>query len=170
MAAPPEVPPLPRPLAPLLILLLAMPAAAAPVPKGIKKNSTPDGTWKLVEFWSNGQKGTAQGMTSVWVLEGEAFYVGPKQKSSYWQLTIPDPNNPKVRRFTYGRTGTSSYPAAVEVDGDTLRFAYGSSGTVSVTEAKPAANVYYYEFTRVTGDATTDTAPAIDDLPRKRGG
>lgn len=156
----------------LLALVVGAVASAAPVPKSIKrkKAASPDGTWKLVEFWSNGNKGTAQGMTPIWVLEGEAFYVGPKQEGSYWQLTIPDPDKPTLRRFAPGRnTATTPYQAAVEVDGDTLKFCYASDTSVAVTECSPNKNVHYYVFTRVTdGGAAADTASAVDDLPRKQ--
>lgn len=162
---------MPRLAAPVLLLLLAVGVNAAPVPKGIKKSTNPDGTWKLVEFWTNGQKGSAAGMTPVWVLEGEVFYVGPKQDSNYWQLTIPDSSKPHLRKFAHGKQATSYYPAAVEVDGDTLKFCYAGSEKAEVTEAKPTAAVYYYVFTRVTGDAAPtpdDPAPPVDDLPLKK--
>jgi hypothetical protein len=108
-------------------------------------------------------------MTPVWVLEGEAFYVGPKQESSYWQLTIPDPQHPNLRRFTQGRNSTSvPYQAALEVDGDTLKFCYASDTSVAVTECSPNQNVHYYVFERLTDadTGTTDTAPAVVPQPR----
>jgi len=155
----------------LLAAIVGSVAVAAPVPKAIKgkKGGSPDGTWKLVEFWSNGKQGTAQGMTPVWVLEGEAFYVGPKQESSYWQLTIPDPDKPSLRRFSQGRTSTPTpYHAAIEVDGDTLKFCYASDTSVAVTECTPNQNVHYYVFKRLTDadSGTTDTAPAVVPQPR----
>ena len=83
----------------LILTALCSLATAAPVPKSLKaKAASPDGTWKLVEFWSSGNKGTAQGMTPVWVLEDEAFYVGPKAEGNSWQLTIPDPAKPASAR------------------------------------------------------------------------
>lgn len=142
---------------------------AAPVPKSIKrkKSDSPDGTWKLVEFWSNGNQGTAQGMTPIWVLEGEAFYVGPKQEGSYWQLTIPDPDKPNLRRFAPGRnSSTTPYQAAVEVDGDTLKFCYASDTSVAVTECSPHQNVHYYVFTRVTDADPPSAQPPVGGQPR----
>jgi hypothetical protein len=145
-----------RVVVPLALLVLCPVALAAPVPKSVKKASSPDGTWKLVEFWSTGTKGNAQGMTAVWVLEGEAFYVGPKNESNYWQLTIPDSAKPNVRKFAHGRTSTSPYPAMVQAEGDTLKFCYGIDSSVEITECGPGKNVYYYVFTRLT----TDDPPA----------
>lgn len=157
---------------PLVLMLLCPLATAAPVPKALKKQVSPDGTWKLVEFWSNGKKGSVEGMTPVWVLEGEAFYVGPKQESKYWQLTIPDRDNPHLRRFAQGRNpNPNPYHAALDVDGDTLRFCYASDTSVAVTECSPHQNVHYYVFARVT-DGSADTPAigpaAVDELPRKR--
>jgi hypothetical protein len=150
-----------RRFAPLLLLLIAPAVSAAPVPKSLKKvtPASPDGTWKLVEFWSSGQKGNAQGMTAVWVLEGEAFYVGPKAESNYWQLTTPDPDKPTVRRFAHGRTNPTPYPAMVEVDGDTLKFCYAHDGATAITECAPAKSVHYYVFTRLNPDDPTASPP-----------
>jgi hypothetical protein len=142
-----------RAVVPLVVVLFAPTVTAAPVPKSLKKGASPDGVWKLTEFWSNGTKGSAQGMTPVWVLDGEAFYVGPKVESNYWQLSIPDPTKPTVRRFAHGQAATTStFPAMVEVDGDTLRFCYGFDSSTQVTECGPVKNVHYYVFTRLSPD------------------
>lgn len=151
-------------VAPLLMLLTVPALTAAPVPKSLKaKPASPDGTWKLIEFWSSGQKGNAQGMTAVWVLEGEAFYVGPKVESNYWQLTIPEADKPNVRRFAHGRTNTTPYPAMVEVDGDTLKFCYAHDGSAVITECAPTKSVHYYVFTRLAPD---DPAAHPTSLPK----
>ena len=145
---------------PLVLLVLCPIVTAAPVPKTLKaKAASPDGTWKLTEFWSNGNQGNAQGMTPVWVLEGEAFYVGTKAEGNYWQLTIPDPAKPTVRRFAHGRTNTSAYPAMVEVEGDTLKFCYGFDSSTEITSCAPAKNVHYYVFTRQNADDPPATLP-----------
>lgn len=137
----------------LVVVLFAPLAAAAPVPKTLaKKTVSPDGIWKLTEFWSNGQQGNAQGMTPVWVLEGEVFYVGQKAESNFWQLTIPDPTHPDVRRFAHGRSNTSTYPAMVAVEGDTLKFCYGFDSNTDIAECAPAKNVHYYVFTRLKSE------------------
>lgn len=145
---------------PLVLLALCPVAMAAPVPKALKTKATsPDGTWKLVEFWSDGNKGNAQGMTPVWVLEGEAFYVGPKAEANFWQLTIPDPAKPAVRLFAHGRNSSSPYPAMVEADGDTLKFCYGFMSNTEITACAPAKSVHYYVFTRVSPDDPAASPP-----------
>jgi hypothetical protein len=143
----------------LALLFIAPVVVAAPVPRSLKRSIAPDGTWRLVEFWSNGQKGSVQGMTPVWVLEGEVFYVGPKGESNYWQLSTPDPAKPNVRRFAHGRTATSTYPAMVEADGDTLKFCYGFDSNTDIPECAPLRNVHYYVFTRVSDGETTAFPP-----------
>jgi len=144
----------------LIAVLFAPLALAAPVPKTLaKKSASPDGTWKLTEFWSNGQQGSATGMTPVWVLEGEAFYVGQKNEGNYWQLTIPDPAKPDVRRFANGRSNTNTYPAMVSVEGDTLKFCYGFDATTDIAECAPARNVHYYVFTRLKADDPPASPP-----------
>lgn len=148
-----------RPVALLLVGLLAPLATAAPVPKSLKKNTSVDGTWKLTEFWSNGQKGNAEGMTPVWVLEGESFYVGPKAEGNHWQLSIPDATRPNVRKFAHGRGTANPYPAMVEADGDTLRFCYASDTSAQIDGCAPAKNVYYYVFTRLKADDPAASPP-----------
>ncbi len=145
---------------PLLLLLLGPVVSAAPVPKSLKaKAASPDGTWKLVEFWSTGNKGNTQGMTAVWVLDGESFYVGPKNESNFWQLTTPDPAKPTARRFANGRNNSSTYPAMVEVEGDTLKFCYGTDSSAEIAGCAPAKNVYYYVFTRLSADEPAANPP-----------
>jgi hypothetical protein len=158
-----------RPLALLLIAFLAPLAAAAPVPKSLKKTASVEGTWKLIEFWSNGQKGSAEGMTPVWVLEGEVFYVGAKAEGNLWQLTIPDPARPNVRKFAHGRGSANPYPAMVEADGDTLRFCYGVDASTEIAGCAPAQNVYYYVFTRLKADdpAAQPLSPVVLPNPPK---
>ncbi|MCU0704310.1 MAG: hypothetical protein MUF18_10080 [Fimbriiglobus sp.] len=142
-----------------VLLLLSPLSVAAPVPKSLKSTTaSPDGVWKLVEFWSNGQKGNIVGMTSIWVLDGEAFYVGPKVEANYWQLTSQDRTDPLARRFAHGRMATSTHPARLMVEGDTLRFCYGFDTSSEITECSPARNVHYYVFTRLSPDDPAATA------------
>lgn len=164
---------MPRVAALLFTFAVVGVAASAPVPKHLKKKpASPDGTWRLTEFWSNGQQGKVDGMVPVWVLEGEVFYIGTKQESNFWHLVTPDPDKPTQRKFGAGRANTPTMPAAVEVDGDTLRFCYNGDPKATLTECKPAANVCYYVFTRVPDKegVAPEAAPPADteEVRRKR--
>jgi hypothetical protein len=131
------------------LLVLALPVLAAPVPKALKKAAC-DGTWKLVEYWSNSEQQTiTKNMYVEWTLEGEALYIGPKGgTNTHWYLPIPDPTNPSVRRIYQVNDGNTQ-AARVEVDGDTLKFCIGKNGQSELTECAVAKGVSYYLFTRV---------------------
>ena len=123
---------------------------AAPVPKAVKKkNDSPEGTWELTEFHSNGKQVDHRSMVKYWEIEGEQFHIGPKGNGrSTWGLTIPDPDKPHVREFRSPGSNGPPYSATVVADGDTLRFSYCPDLKVKLTECKPDANVMHYVFKR----------------------
>jgi hypothetical protein len=132
----------------VLLLLLALPAVAAPVPKGIKKASSPDGAWYLVECVGNGQPHDVAKMERNWAVDGDVMLLGGKTQSdrgkhvSVIPFAIPEPAKPSVRKF-------SSNWSVVEVSGDTLRFCYAYDTSRELTECKPGPGVAYYVFERV---------------------
>ena len=136
----------------VLSLLVALSAAvAAPVPKSLKNGPppSPDGTWHLVEFHSDGQVGAVEQVTRDWVIASEHIFAGVKAEPAHGakgqaNFTIRDPDRPHLR--TWG-----TLPAVYEVarDGDTLRVCYAHDGRKDLTECKPQAGVYYYVFERV---------------------
>lgn len=130
-----------------LLLVFALPAlvVAAPVPKGVKKKADANGTWELVEFNSNGVVQDHSRMIKLWTLDGEALRVG----GSSYSLTLPDPDKPTQRRFATAAGGGAGYAAALEVDGDELRFCYAPNRTDPISECGPATNVMFYRFKRV---------------------
>jgi hypothetical protein len=136
-----------------LLLALTLPAllSAAPVPKGVKKKADTNGTWELVEFVQNGVVQDHSRVVKLWTLDGETFRIGPTGKGSMWTLTTPSPDKPTQRRFVPSGGG-AGYAAAIEADGDELRFCYAPTQTDAVEECKPATNVVFYRFKR-TGDA-----------------
>ena len=137
-----------RPLA--VLLLLAMPVLAAPVPKSLKKQAptSPDGAWRLLNFSGDGAEPTVpQSMALDWVIEGD--YIAPTNRAAWTaqakgtpNFTRLDPDRPNLRKW-------GTMPAIYEVDGDSLRCCYAHDGRKELTECKPGPGIHYYTFTRV---------------------
>ena len=132
-----------RPLLAIL-LLLAAPLVAAPVPKAVKKASSPDGRWRLVEFSNNGQGESVQSMARNWQIKGETISCWLDGQSSAGGSKFGAPNPDKPNERVWG-----TMPAAFEVDGDTLRACYAHDGRKEMGECKPGKGVAYYVFERV---------------------
>jgi hypothetical protein len=137
----------------LFLLLSAVPALAAPVPKALKAKATTDGIWEWVGF--NGHDGRinyAIPKPSYKRIAGDrisGFKRSPADltdESLAHHIRVRDDQQPNLR--TYDIDG-AKYSAVVELDGDTLRLAYATDPQQAITECKPAAGVYYYEFKRV---------------------
>ena len=130
------------------LLLFTLPAVAAPVPKALRKPmASPDGTWYLVEFHSDGQVGAVKQVTRDWVIAGEHIFPGRTVEPAHGDkgppnFTLIDESRPHLRKW-------SNHPAAYEVSGDTLRACYAHDGRKELTECKPQRGVYYYVFERV---------------------
>ena len=137
------------PVRPLVALLLvALPLAAAPVPKGMKaKPQNPDGQWTLVKFSADGEEPKAvPNMTRDWYIEGERLMAGVKGEPAHHakgeaNFRVRDPDRPTLRTW-----GTA--PAVFAVDGDALRACYAHDGRAEFSECKPGPGVHYYEFER----------------------
>ena len=139
------------------LLMLSAPLVAAPVPKALKKQPVSyDGKWKLVEFWWGEEKGVfRENMATVWTLEGEKMYIGPKGANNVThKLLISDPAKPNVRQF--GQIETR--PTLLELDGDTLKLCKSLSDA-EVKECVPGKGVNYYVFTRLPADAEEGYPP-----------
>ena len=137
----------------VLLLLVALPVLAAPVPKSLKGAPTLDGVWQVVEYnGMNGQR-PAQAEGTYWRVEGESFGGGEDSIKKLTSdnlphlLRIPDPKKPHLRE--YHLFGGEKYSAVVDLDGDTLRFAWAPDATKTISECKPADDMYYYVFRRV---------------------
>ena len=130
------------------LLLFAVSAVAAPVPKALKKPpASPDGSWYLVSVVSNGADKSVENMGRDWVLGGENFLLGYKEMPNHAKhlapnFTVRDPARPHLRLW-YKEL------AVYEVDGDTLRVAYADDGRKELTECKPGPGIEYYVFERV---------------------
>ncbi len=134
----------------LLMLVTVGVAAAAPVPKALKKSppSKPDGVWVLAAFSSDGAAPAPNpGMARDWVFEGEYVHVGTKNppgQPGQPNFTVYDPDRPNLRRW-----GTNMAAYELDADGDTLRACYAHDGRKELTECKPEKGIHYYVFKRV---------------------
>jgi len=140
-----------RPL--IVLLLFAVPAVAAPVPKTLKKAATADGVWEWVEFNGNdGKMGYNIPKPTYWRIEGDLISTGKRTVDELFStplthtMTVRDGQQPNLRTFD---TGGTKYSAAMELDGDTLRWCYATDPKQTITECKPANGVYYYVFKRM---------------------
>lgn len=139
-----------------LLLLLAGPLAAAPVPKSLKKPSA-DGLWRLVEYTSNGRPvpdGSAEWSCLYWRVEGTRMTAGTRtldearKSTAMFTLRPRDPDRTSLREMVWdGESRGAS--AAFELRGDRLLFSVANNGRSVVTECKPAPGVYHHEFERV---------------------
>jgi hypothetical protein len=129
------------------VLLVALSAVAAPVPKALKKPPvTIDGYWYLVELNVDGVKRPSLEKTARhWLVEGDRvsndMHGRPSGRdSTNW--TIRDPQRPHLRMW-------GTFPAVIEADGDTLRACYPIDGRKDLTECKPEKGIAYYVYERV---------------------
>ena len=145
---------LPRafPMRPLIALLMfALPAVAAPVPKALKKPQNPDGGWLVVAFSQDGAElAEPKSMVREWHIAGEHRSNGSVLEPAHHakgtpNFTVIDPDKPHLRKW-------GTMPAVFEVDGDTLRACYAHDGRTELTECKPQMGVHYYVFTRAKGE------------------
>jgi hypothetical protein len=136
-----------RPL--VVLLLFALPLAAAPVPKALKKPpANPDGVWRLVEYRGDGRGFGFDRLARDWVIAGEHIFAGVQVEPAHGDkgppnFTAPDETNPQRR--TWGDN-----PAVFEVGrtGDTLRLWVAFDGRTELTECTPGTGVGCYVFER----------------------
>ena len=134
----------------MFVTALLAASLAAPVPKSLKKPSSPDGMWHLVSVNSDGKEGSVENMERYWVVRGETVTLGrphtdpDRPPSPVCELTTPDPICPHLRRF-----GDSQLPSVLEVEGDRLHFCYAHDDRKELTECKPGKGIAYYVFERV---------------------
>ena len=137
----------------LLLAGAAVATVAAPVPKAVKSRPTADGVWELVEF--DGDNGRVK-MTapSYWMIEGDRISIGKYQLAELSRddlrdhLTVRDPDRPELRHYFNPPDGQKR-SAVLVLEGDTLRFAFDTSFTLTLIECTPGPHVYYYVFRRV---------------------
>lgn len=137
------------------VLILAAVAVAAPVPKGVKAKPSADGIWELVEFdGDNGKVPPPPQQPSYRRIVGERMSTGNSSikqllsEEPEFTLRVRDPDRPHLR--TLQTAWSTEHSAVMELDGDTLRWAYARDPAQTITECKPSGGVYYYVFKRVT--------------------
>ena len=137
------------------LLLLAAPLVAAPVPKALKKSPL-DGTWEVTDQHSGGIKVNTRviaawvidekgGLTVQWNNQNAAVPIVRQADAATLSLVRPDGGAANALDYTISYAGghTWSYPGVVELDGDTLKFFYATTGPNGVgdierpTECKP---------------------------------
>ena len=128
-----------------LILLLAVPALAAPVPKELKNRPDAEryvGTWETVVSESNGQPHSK----ARWTFDDKLKMVsnplpGKEGGTSEWVIKIDPMKSPKT-------IDIGSYPGIYEIDGDDIKIAYTLGGP-RPTEVKSGNGIYYTVLRRV---------------------
>lgn len=144
----------------LLTLLAASFAAAAPVPKGLKKpQASLDGDWKLEAEERDGQAGQRSGSHNLWrVTDGQMILIAEHgaqgQKAEYPTVLVTAPvEGGSLRTFDYTVVENKYQRNGVcEVDGDTLRVAFGKSPTARPDKLTSENGGYLYTFKRVKPD------------------
>ncbi len=151
-----------RPAA-LAAVLLASVAAAAPVPKDLKKKDVSlTGTWEVVEWHSNGNKVNST-VAIKWVIDGQNLTIerqnkggGLIGKAANVSYTLVKPEGGAASALDYtinyanGVNPSRSMPGVFEADGDTLKFCYASAvNGERPDECKAAQGTVMYVFKRV---------------------
>jgi uncharacterized protein (TIGR03067 family) len=147
----------------LLAALSVTAAVAAPVPKGLKEQAASlDGTWEVVEWYSNGGKVNSTVAIKWTVSEGSLTIERTNAKggglaknpSVTYSLVKPDGGavNALDYTITYANAATPPrvLPGVFELDDDSLKFCYVSqlNGT-RPTECKAEQGNVLYVFKRV---------------------
>ena len=124
-----------RPL--FVLLVFALPAVAAPVPKSLKKPQSVDGRWHLIEHNTDGRDSPVEKMIRDWAIDGEKLIIGKD--------TLPfkfrDPDRPHLRQ-------SAEQSAVVKLVGDKLHYCYTITPGLALTECEPGQGIYYYVFER----------------------
>jgi hypothetical protein len=142
----------------VVLVVLAVPLAAAPVPKAIKpKAAALDGKWEIVELWS-GLSDVAKLNPWVWDIRGETvtIYVSEggtlKLHDPRTKTALVRPSNSGAEDIDYVRDdGTPQlFPGTVVVSETELIICFDSPGKARPSERKPFQSGWYYRFKRMS--------------------
>ncbi len=143
-----------RPL--LALLALASPLLAAPVPKAlVKKAVSVDGDWRWESQEQNGNVSPApKSDFCLWRVAGDTMTLVQTQGTSKDEpcgLVCEPKGEGGLRSFEYKVRSNGYHRRGVcQVDGDTLRVAFGSNNDTPPVDLKSGPNVSVYTFKRVT--------------------
>jgi uncharacterized protein (TIGR03067 family) len=142
---------------PLLVLaVLAAPLLAAPVPKALVKKATNiEGDWLWESQDNNGKVSPAPDSDfRLWRVAGDTMTLIQRQGTSKDEpcgLVCEPKGEGGLRSFEYKVRSNGYHRRGVcQVDGDTLRVAFGSNSDTPPADLKSGPNVSVYTFKRVT--------------------
>lgn len=143
----------------LILVMIATPLAAAPVPKAVKKPPPQDGLWLAVEEAYEGRL-TSDVEWTVWVIDGEdltllqntktfrQFEAGEKPPCHTYTLRFPDAKDPLAFDLMTG--GNEYHAGRMEVTKDTLAVCYSyKPSTKRPTSVAPGDDVIYFSMKRL---------------------
>jgi hypothetical protein len=148
---------MPRPL--VVLVLLAVPVCAAPVPRAKVKAPNFDGTWEVVELRVGDQDATALN-PKVWVIEGQSvscYQRHPDGSRTLWAadttFALVRPDGAEADAVDYVLTSGGSairFHGRVRVTADELTLCFSQEGQPRPTEITPGSGVSYERFKRVS--------------------
>ena len=144
----------------LLVLLSTAFAVAAPVPKGVKKKEASlEGDWRLEAEERDGKAGQRTGTHNLWrVTDGQMTLIAENnpqgQKKEYPTALVTAPvDGTSLRTFDYTVLENKYQRNGVcELDGDTLKIAFGKTPTTRPDKLTSENGGYLYTFKRVQPD------------------
>ncbi len=142
----------------VVLVALAVPLAAAPVPKAVKgKAFDLDGKWETSERVNKGQEVKEPW---VWEISGEQLTpcgkvpgggLRPTFSGATTSFVRPDPAKADEFDYRYKSGGQEmTYRGRVSWEGDEWVFCFGESGGERPTEVKAGKDVYYLRFKRMS--------------------
>lgn len=141
----------------VVLVVLAVPLVAAPVPKVKAKRFTLDGKWETAERVNKGQ---AIKEPWVWEISGEQLTPCGKEPGGQLRPTFSGattsfvrPDSAKPDEFDYRHQSNGqelNFRGRVQWDGDEWVFCFADAGSERPSEVKAGKDVYYLRFKRLS--------------------
>lgn len=136
----------------LLVLIVAVPVVAAPVPKAVKKKVD---SQTILGKWEGGLAGTAKGGGYVFRFADDGkcgiTNIGPNGRENGAEYQLHPDKSPRQMTWWNGAERTE-WRCVYELDGDTLKVVFVHQGTDIPPDAAPRAGVTVYELKRMADD------------------